>query len=109
MALLTAEDILNKKFAATKFREGYDVEEVDDFLDEVVRTLNSVQEENEDLKAKLADANKTVTEREAALAAARAQVQRERKALGHDVDAVRRKLAELDHQLKYLPGRSTTR
>ena len=45
-----------------------------------------------------------MTEREAALAAARAQVQRERKALGHDVDAVRRKLAELDHQLKYLPG-----
>ena len=56
MALLTAEDILNKKFSATKFREGYDVEEVDDFLDEVVRTLNSVQEENEDLKSKLAAA-----------------------------------------------------
>src|SRR6478736_4645068 len=28
MALLTAEDILNKKFAATKFREGYDVAEL---------------------------------------------------------------------------------
>jgi|SRR6478609_11123192 len=62
MALLTAEDILNKKFAATKFREGYDVEEVDDFLDEVVRTLNSVQEENEDLKAKLAAAERRVAE-----------------------------------------------
>ncbi len=55
-------------------------------------------------KAKLADANKTVTEREKALAAARAQVQRERKALVHDVDAVRKKLRDLDHQLKYLPG-----
>jgi DivIVA domain-containing protein len=62
MALLTAEDILNKKFAATKFREGYDVEEVDDFLDEVVRTLNSVQEENEELKSKLAAAERRIAE-----------------------------------------------
>ncbi len=62
MALLTAEDILNKKFSATKFREGYDVEEVDDFLDEVVRTLNSVQEENDDLKTKLAAAERRVAE-----------------------------------------------
>ena len=62
MALLTAEDILNKKFSATKFREGYDVEEVDDFLDEVVRTLNSVQEENEDLKSKLAAEERRIAE-----------------------------------------------
>jgi DivIVA domain-containing protein len=62
MALLTAEDILNKKFAATKFREGYDVEEVDDFLDEVVRTLTAVQEENDDLRSKLAAAERRVAE-----------------------------------------------
>lgn len=62
MALLTAEDILNKKFSATKFREGYDVEEVDDFLDEVVRTLNAVQEENEELKSKLAAAERRIAE-----------------------------------------------
>ncbi|WP_402468008.1 DivIVA domain-containing protein [Isoptericola aurantiacus] len=62
MALLTAEDILSKKFSATKFREGYDVEEVDDFLDEVVRTLTSVQEENEDLRSKLAAAEQRVSE-----------------------------------------------
>lgn len=62
MALLTAEDILNKKFSATKFREGYDVEEVDDFLDEVVRTLTSVQEENEDLRSKLAAAERRIAE-----------------------------------------------
>ena len=62
MALLTAEDILNKKFSATKFREGYDVEEVDDFLDEVVRTLNSVQEENDELTTKLAAAERRVAE-----------------------------------------------
>ena len=72
MTLLTAEDILNKKFQATKFREGYDVEEVDDFLDEVVRTLAAVTEENEDLKAKLAGAEARIAElsRETAASAA---------------------------------------
>ncbi|ACZ30322.1 DivIVA family protein [Xylanimonas cellulosilytica DSM 15894] len=77
MALLTAEDILNKKFAATKFREGYDVEEVDDFLDEVVRTLSAVQEENEELRSKLAAAERRVAElsrSDAAAAAAPAPV-----------------------------------
>ena len=62
MAMLTAEDILNKKFVDTKFREGYDVEEVDDFLDEVVRTLSAVQEENEELRSKLAAAERRVAE-----------------------------------------------
>jgi len=56
MALLTADDVLNKKFQATKFREGYDQDEVDDFLDEVVNTLRVMTAENEDLKSKLAAA-----------------------------------------------------
>lgn len=62
MALLTADDVLNKKFQPTKFREGYDQDEVDDFLDEVVNTLRVVAAENDELKSKLAAA-------EAALAA----------------------------------------
>lgn len=62
MALLTAEEIVNKQFTATKFREGYDIEEVDDFLDEVVRTLSAVHEDNADLKAKLDAAEKRVAE-----------------------------------------------
>ncbi|HWK90728.1 MAG TPA: DivIVA domain-containing protein [Luteimicrobium sp.] len=62
MALLTAEDILSKTFSTVKFKEGYDIEEVDDFLDEVVRTLNSVQEENESVKAKLAAAERRIAE-----------------------------------------------
>ncbi len=56
MALLTADDVLNKKFQPTKFREGYDQDEVDDFLDEVVNTLRAVYAENEELKARLASA-----------------------------------------------------
>jgi len=62
MALLTADDVLTKKFQATKFREGYDQDEVDDFLDEVVNTLRVLQAENEDLKAKLAAAERRIAE-----------------------------------------------
>jgi DivIVA domain-containing protein len=62
MALLTADDVLNKKFQATKFREGYDQDEVDDFLDEVVNTLRAVYAENDDLKAKLAAAERRIAE-----------------------------------------------
>ena len=62
MALLTADDVLNKKFQATKFREGYDVDEVDDFLDEVSATLRDLSAENDDLKAKLAAAERRIAE-----------------------------------------------
>ncbi len=62
MALLTADDVLNKKFQATKFREGYDQDEVDDFLDEVVNTLRAVQTESEELGNKLAAAERRVAE-----------------------------------------------
>ncbi|WP_211374026.1 DivIVA domain-containing protein [Cellulomonas fimi] len=62
MALLTADDVLNKKFQATKFREGYDQDEVDDFLDEVVNTLRAVQGENDELKNKLAAAERRIAE-----------------------------------------------
>jgi len=62
MALLTADDVLTKKFQATKFREGYDQDEVDDFLDEVVNTLRVVQGENDELKSKLAAAERRIAE-----------------------------------------------
>lgn len=62
MALLTADDVLNKKFQPTKFREGYDQDEVDDFLDEVVATLRVLSGENDELKAKLAAAEARVAE-----------------------------------------------
>lgn len=62
MALLTADDVLNKKFQPTKFREGYDQDEVDDFLDEVVATLRVVTGENEELKSKLEAAEARIAE-----------------------------------------------
>jgi len=49
---LTPEDVVNKRFQSTKFREGYDQDEVDDFLDEVVVELRRLTAENEDLKSR---------------------------------------------------------
>ncbi|MFF3065334.1 DivIVA domain-containing protein [Oerskovia sp. NPDC057915] len=37
--MLTADQVLDTKFTATKFREGYDVVQVDDYLDRVAVTL----------------------------------------------------------------------
>jgi DivIVA domain-containing protein len=53
---LTPEDVVNKRFQPTKFREGYDQDEVDDFLDEVVVELRRLTQENEELKQRLAQA-----------------------------------------------------
>ncbi|MBK5237938.1 MAG: DivIVA domain-containing protein [Actinomycetales bacterium] len=50
---LTPEDVVNKRFQQTKFREGYDQDEVDDFLDEIVVELRRLTQENEELRAKL--------------------------------------------------------
>ncbi len=59
---LTPEDVVNKRFQATKFREGYDQDEVDDFLDEVVNELRRLTEENEDLRGKLTSCERRVGE-----------------------------------------------
>jgi DivIVA domain-containing protein len=53
---LTPADVRNKQFSTTRLRPGYDEEEVDAFLDEVEAALDELIQENEELKAKLADA-----------------------------------------------------
>ena len=50
---LTPEDVVNKRFQSTKFREGYDQDEVDDFLDEVVVELRRLTKENEELRGQV--------------------------------------------------------
>lgn len=50
---LTPEDVVNKRFQPTKFREGYDQDEVDDFLDEIVIELRRLNQENDELRAKV--------------------------------------------------------
>lgn len=51
---LTPEDVVNKRFQPTKFREGYDQDEVDDFLDEVVVELRRLTQENDELRQQIA-------------------------------------------------------
>lgn len=67
---LTPEDVVNKRFQATKFREGYDQDEVDDFLDEVVVELRRLNQENEELRQRLAAAEARAGEGGGAPAAA---------------------------------------
>jgi DivIVA domain-containing protein len=57
---LTPEDVVNKRFQPTKFREGYDQDEVDDFLDEIVVELRRLNQENDELRKKLADSGNPV-------------------------------------------------
>ncbi|NAZ14592.1 DivIVA domain-containing protein [Glutamicibacter soli] len=52
---LTPEDVVNKRFQPTKFREGYDQDEVDDFLDEIVVELRRLTGENETLRRRLSE------------------------------------------------------
>ena len=53
---LTPEDVSNKRFTPVRLREGYDMGEVDQFLDEVESELARLTRENDDLRAKLAAA-----------------------------------------------------
>jgi DivIVA domain-containing protein len=48
---LTPEDVVSKRFTTTKFRDGYDQDEVDDFLDEVVEEMRRLTKENEELRS----------------------------------------------------------
>jgi len=51
---LTPEDVRNKRFTPVRLREGYDMGEVDQFLDEVEAELERLTVENEELRAKVA-------------------------------------------------------
>ena len=47
---LTPEDVSNKRFTPVRLREGYDMGEVDQFLDEVEAELARLTKENDDLR-----------------------------------------------------------
>lgn len=53
--------ILSIKFSATKFREGYDLEDVDDFLDRLVVAVRPGQGRREDVAALIDGAQFTTT------------------------------------------------
>ncbi|WES65649.1 DivIVA domain-containing protein [Microbacter sp. GSS18] len=51
---LTPDDVVTKQFQHVRFKEGFDPDEVDDFLDEIVVEWRKALAENEELKSKLA-------------------------------------------------------
>ena len=55
---LTPEDVSNKRFTPVRLREGYDMGEVDQFLDEVESELERLHKENDDLRTKLSSAQR---------------------------------------------------
>jgi DivIVA domain-containing protein len=67
---LTPEDVVNKRFNPTKFREGYDQDEVDDFLDEVVVELRRLNQENEELRQRLVAGEARINELQRSAASA---------------------------------------
>lgn len=48
---LTPEDVRNKQFTTVRFKEGYDLDEVDNFLDDIEVSLSAVTLEAQDLRA----------------------------------------------------------
>ncbi|MEV8268066.1 DivIVA domain-containing protein [Microbacterium sp. NPDC076911] len=52
---LTPDDVVTKQFQHVRFKEGFDPDEVDDFLDEIVVEWRKTIAENEQLKAKIAE------------------------------------------------------
>src|SRR4051794_8682640 len=53
---LTPEDVQTKRFSTVRFKEGYDEEEVDAFLDEVEAELRRLLGENSELRSQPASA-----------------------------------------------------
>lgn len=52
---LTPDDIVNRTFETTRFRDGYDQDEVDNFLDEIVAEFRALITEKERLEARVAE------------------------------------------------------
>src|SRR6185437_9640068 len=50
---LTPEDVSNKRFTPVRLREGYDMGEVDQFLDLVEAELTRLRQDNDELRARM--------------------------------------------------------
>lgn len=61
---LTPEDVVNQKFTITKFRDGYDLDQVDDFLDTIVEELRQREQQKAELEAQVADLTAKLEEAE---------------------------------------------
>src|SRR5664279_2516785 len=55
---LTPEDVRNKQFSTVRLREGYEMDEVDAFLDEVEAELTRLGRDNEDMRTRMSVASR---------------------------------------------------
>src|SRR5690625_3074810 len=75
MALMP-DDLMNQRFTPVRFSEGYDMDEVDNFLDnDVVPRLQELIDENGRLTKELEEAHNRIAELESAPSAAAASVE----------------------------------
>lgn len=69
---LTPDDVVNQKFTITKFRDGYDLDQVDDFLDSIVEELRQHEKEKQELRDQIEELERQLKECEARATAAEA-------------------------------------
>lgn len=103
---LTPQDVQNKEFLTVRLREGYDMQEVDEFLDQVEAELRRLLSENDSLRDKaetapedageVASAADVESAREAA-EEARVTDTTIQRAVTEDVDAPKQALTILTH------------
>ncbi|MGI9197402.1 MAG: DivIVA domain-containing protein [Candidatus Nanopelagicales bacterium] len=113
---LTPKDVHEKQFSTVKMRTGYDMDEVDQFLDDVEASLGQMQSENDALKAQIvkgggtpaaasapavADAEKKIAEAEAKVADLQKKLDDAVAAKG----AADAKVATLESQVKELQSK----
>ncbi len=67
---MTPEDVRAKQFATVRMRTGYDMEEVDSFLDEIEAEISRLTTDNEALRAEVLSAKAALAEAEERSAAA---------------------------------------
>ena len=96
---LTPEDVVNKRFQPTKFREGYDQDEVDDFLDEVLVELRRLNQENDELKQRLAEQGGSAPSPVAAVPSGNDD---EINRLNREIEELKRSLAEAEARAEAL-------
>ncbi|WP_235490341.1 DivIVA domain-containing protein, partial [Frankia sp. AvcI1] len=91
---LTPQDVQNKVFSPTRFRTGYNEDEVDTFLDEVEAELTRLLDENSDLRRQLDEARRSG----GGGPGVPAQILEENQGLRRQVEETRRQLAQVQAQ-----------
>ncbi|ABD10800.1 cell division initiation protein [Frankia casuarinae] len=91
---LTPQDVQNKVFSPTRFRTGYNEDEVDTFLDEVEAELTRLLDENSDLRRQLDEARRSG----GGGPGVPAQILEENQGLRRQLDEARRQIAQAQAQ-----------